>query len=370
LNVRVAEAASAKEIFVTAKPAKKGDVQEQARTLLAEVAEVLRRHGAHPMQERLFGTEAAVEQAAALRPAAYGDLDDGVPPNLLVVPEGPTGALAGIQVHAIATDETPTRLGIGDKACGRLLQAGGVGYVALSGITAPETGDRSQQARAIFEKAMQILRPLGGTMRSVARTWLWLGDILAWYDTFNAVRNRFFTECGLIDPETQDRHLPASTGIGVGPAGEAECALDVVAMVGPKVDIRYYRAAGMQQSAYNYGSAFSRMASAVTPAGTCVYVSGTAAIDEAGATMHVGDAPAQVKVTVDNVRACLRDLKCTDDDVVHAIAYSKTPEVQALFDAEYAARMPWPCVSVLSDVCRDDLLFEMEATAWPGVATE
>jgi len=355
---------------VTATPDQRRPPQEQAQTLLAEVATALHRHGARPIQERIFGTEEAVRQAAVLRPAAYGDLDDGVPPNLLVVPQGPTGAMAGIQVHAVATDETPVLLGDGNQPCGRMLEAGRLGYVALSGITAPEAGDRTQQARAIYEKAMRILRPLGGTMRSVARTWLWLGDILAWYDAFNTVRNRFFTECGVIDPDAHDTRLPASTGIGVGPAGEAECALDVVAMVGPAAGIRYYRAAGMQQSAYNYGSAFSRMASAATPAGTCVYVSGTAAIDEAGATVHVGDVPAQVKVTVDNVRACLRDLKCTDDDVVQAIAYSKTPEVQALFDAEYAARMPWPCVSVLSDVCRDDLLFEIEATACPGVKAE
>lgn len=355
---------------MTALADKRRPPQEQAQTLLAEVAAVLRRHGARPLQERFFGTEEAVQQAAALRPAAYGDLDDGVPPNLLVVPEGPTGALAGIQVHAIATDETPTLLADGGQPCGRMLAAGGLGYVALSGITAPEVGDRTQQARAIYDKALRLLRPLGGTMRSVARTWLWLGDILAWYDAFNAVRNGFFTECGLIGPKARDTRLPASTGIGVGPAGEAGCALDVIAMVGPEAGIRYYRSAGMQQSAYNYGSAFSRMASAATPAGTCVYVSGTAAIDEAGATVHIGDIQGQVKMTVDNVRACLRDLECTDDDVVHAIAYSKTPEVQALFDAEYAARMPWPCVSVLSDVCRDDLLFEIEATACPGVASE
>jgi enamine deaminase RidA (YjgF/YER057c/UK114 family) len=343
--------------------------EEQAGMLFAAVADVLRREAAWPVQERVFGTEPAVRAGADARTAAYGDLADDVPPELLTVPEGPKGPLSAVQVHAIQSDERPAVVTDQDRPCGRMLTVGGVGYVVLSGLTAPEAGSNTDQARTLFEKATHLLRRIGGGMESVARTWLWLGDILAWYDAFNAVRNRFFTESGLIDDTSGRTRLPASTGIGVGPAGEAACALDVVAMVGPKASISYHHAAGMQESAYEYGSAFSRVAKAGTPGGTSVYVSGTAAIDEAGLTRHVDDAAGQIDMTLDNVRACLKDMKCGDEDVVHAIAYSKTPEIQALFDGEYLPRLGWPCISVLGDVCRDDLLFELEATACPSAET-
>ncbi|MFO8012354.1 MAG: hypothetical protein R6X20_03510 [Phycisphaerae bacterium] len=363
--MRINQSETAKEVFVTVTPEEVRPAGEQAKAMLTEVAAVLKREGARPVQERLFGTEAAVRAAAEARSAAYGDLADGVPPELLAVPEGPNGPLSAVQVHAVQTEQRPTVLTDNGRPCGRMLNLGGVAYVALSGLTALEAGSNTDQARALFDKALHLLRRVGGGMESVARTWLWLGDILAWYDAFNAVRNRFFSEAGLIDGSGRTR-LPASTGIGVGPAGDAVCALDVVALVGPKASLSYYHAAGMQESAYEYGSAFSRVAKAGTPGGTSVYVSGTAAIDEAGQTRYVGDAAGQIDMTLANVRAALTDMDCGDADVVHAIAYSKTPEIQALFDREYAPALGWPCVSVLSDVCRDDLLFELEATACPA----
>jgi len=365
-SVRLSQSGTGKEVFVTVTPRSARPAGQQAETLFGGVAEVLRREGARPIQERVFGTEEAVRIAADARTVAYGDLDDGVPPALLRVPEGVQGPLGAIQVHAVQSQEPPAVLTENDGSCGRLLNTGSIGYVALSGLMAPEAGTNADQAGAVFEKAANLLRRIGGSMASVARTWLYLDDILSWYDALNAVRNRFFLNTGLIDPDAGKQRLPASTGIGVAPAGDAACALDLVAMVGPKASIAHYCAAGMQECAYEYGSAFSRVATAGTPGGTTVYVSGTAAIDEAGHTQYLGDAAGQIEMTLENVQAALRDHDCTDADVVYAIAYSKTPEVQARFDREYAPRLGWPCISVLGDVCRDELLFELEATACVG----
>jgi len=365
-HVRVKGSDNAAEVFVTAISETSRPADEQAELLYTAVADVLRRENARLLIERAFGTDDALSHAADARKAALADLDDGVPPVLLSVPEGPNGPLSAVQAHAIRTDEPCNILTEDNKPCGRILGANGLGYVALSGLTAPEAGANVDQAQAIFTRAANVLRRLGSSMQSVARTWLWLGNILDWYDDFNTARNQFFTECGLIDTSGTDRRLPASTGIGIGPTGPAACALDVVAMIGQEASVECYHAAGMQQCAYEYGSAFSRVSRAKTPAGASVYVSGTAAIDEAGVTVHVGDARGQIDMTVENVRACLRDMDCPDTEVVQAIAYSKTPEIQALFDREYAPRIPWPCISVISDVCRDDLLFEIEAMGCPG----
>jgi len=356
------------EVFITANPTEALPVAEQAEALFSGIADALRSHEAHILQERIFGTDAALQDAVPVRNAVYQELDDGVPPVLLSVPKGPYGKLCGVQVHAVSCDKAPTVVRSGDAVCGRKVEANGLGYLTLSGLVAPTAGANTDQARTIFERAASILREIGADMFSVARTWLWLQDILSWYDEFNGVRSSFFRDRGIIEGGRHENRLPASTGIGVGPAGRALCALDVIATIGEKACIKYYRAAGMQQPPFEYGSAFSRASTAQTPAGRTVYVSGTAAIDEAGITQCVDDAKGQVDMTITNVQAVLRDLDCRDTDVVHAIAYSKTPEVQDVFHRDWAD-LGWPCISVISDVCRDDLLFEVEATACPGAQT-
>ena len=359
------ESGGTAELFITATPRRSLALNAQAQELFSGLANVLRRRRARVLQERVFATPAALPAVLAARAAAYGDLDDGPAPILLAVPAGPMGAIAGVQVHAVRSGAVPQVIRLGDRPVGRAVPAAGGTYVTLSGLVAPEAGSNTAQARAIFEMAEAALRQAGGTMRSVARTWLWIEDILAWYGNFNRVRNQFFTERGLLNGNPLHNFLPASTGIGVRPAGAPHCALDVVAVVGGESAVEYFGAAGNQQNALDYGSAFSRTAQAATPAGKTVYVSGTAAIDETGKTRYLGDSSGQIALTLANVRACLRDMACTDADVVHAIAYSKTPEIEK----EVLGRLGelgWPCVSVIGDICRDDLLFELEATACPG----
>jgi len=359
------ESESAAEVFITATPDRRDSASAQAEALFQAVRDGLESHRARILQERIFASESALPAVLAARSRMLGPLDDGVPPILLRVPEDRFGPVPGVSVHAVRAAAPPKPLRHKGAACGRIVEADGFRFVALSGLTAPQAGPNDAQAKAMFEMAQACLGEVGATMRHVARTWLWLGDILAWYDDLNRVRNQFFGSCGLLDGDPSVPHLPASTGIGVHPAGGAACALDAVAVIGPKGRVEYFREAGNQRSPYHYGSAFSRAARASTPAGHTVYVSGTAAIDKAGNTNPVGDVRGQVHVTVENVRAALKDLGCTDAEVVQALVYSKTLEVQETFHRDYAG-LEWPCVSVIADVCRDDLLFEAEATACPG----
>ena len=138
--------------------------------------------------------------------------------------------------------------------------------------------------------------------------------------------------------------------------------MDLTAVIEPRGATEYLGALGRQQCALEYGSAFSRASRAVTPAGRTVFVSGTASIDAAGATTNIGDAPAQIQTTIQNVQAVLSDMGLGDQDVVQVVAYSKTTEVEDIFK-HMKDHLAWPWVSVVCDVCRDDLLFEIEAAA-------
>lgn len=95
-----------------------------------------------------------------------------------------------------------------------------------------------------------------------------------------------------------------------------------------------------------------------------MFVSGTASIDAKGATTHVGDAGGQIEATIENVRAVLRDMNCADTDVVQVVAYCKTTEVEDIFE-KLKSRLDWPWLTVICDICRDDLLFEIKTMAMP-----
>jgi len=365
LDVRVIESPASAEVYITASPSPGAPAARQAAEVFADIRNALTAAHARILEERVFATERSLETIRPIRARAYGELDDGVPPTQLVVPAGGMGELAGVQVHAVRCDRAPEPLRLGESVCGRRIKLGQSSYVAVSGLSAPEAGMAAAQARKMFEKAESVLRQVGADMHSVARTWVWLDDILSWYDEFNGVRNRFFVEHGLLNGSTRTGHPPASTGIGVSLAGRPRCGLDLVAICGEPGCVRHYSRAGHQNPPYQYGSAFSRASKAATPAGGTVFVSGTAAIDDRGITQHVGDVAAQIEATIGHVRAVLQEMSCTDADVVQAIAYSKTVEAEKAFRARQR-NLSWPCLSVIADVCRHELLFEIEATACPG----
>jgi hypothetical protein len=65
---------------------------------------------------------------------------------------------------------------------------------------------------------------------------------------------------------------------------------------------------------------------------------------------------------MENARAVLRETGCSDKNVSQAIAYCKTIEVQRVFN-EFKKDLHWPVISVVCDICRPELLFEIEAAA-------
>ena len=90
-----------------------------------------------------------------------------------------------------------------------------------------------------------------------------------------------------------------------------------------------------------------------------------AAIDAAGRSTHVGDAVGQIQATFANVRAVLAEAGCAEADIVQAVAYCKTPEVEAAFREGFGG-IGWPFVVAVGDICRLELVFEIEVTACPG----
>jgi enamine deaminase RidA (YjgF/YER057c/UK114 family) len=363
LQTRSVASALSTEIYISATPGEEMTLQDQAREIFSSIHDILRSNQAHILQERVFSTQPAVETLRRARSAAYGDLDDGVAPSFLVASEGSSGPIAGVQVHAVRSSSKPEIIELEGKLCGRILRVPGRAYLTLSGLSDPRHQQAAEQAKMMMEKAEAVLKKFGADFLSVPRTWMWLKDILSWYDDFNRVRTAFFTERGLIGAGSRQA-MPASTGIGLGPADGGCCAMDLVAVLEPTDCTQYLQVTNKQHSALDYGSAFSRAASSIMPAGRTVFISGTASIDADGATTHVGNAAGQIHATIENVRAVLSEMQCRDDDVVQVIAYCKTTEAEKVFNS-IKDKLPWPWLTVICDICRPDLLFEIEAAAMP-----
>ncbi len=372
LEIRSVESPASTEIYISAVPAESASGQNQAQEIFSGISDILRSKKAYILAERVFAAQNAMEILSRARSQAYADLDDGVAPSFLMAKDGLSGPIAGVQVHAISSNIQPEVVKLDSTPCGRILRTPGrdpalresCSYLTLSNISAPQYSEATQQAEAMMKTAESVLKQFGVDFLSVPRTWMWLKDILSWYDDFNHVRNKFFTERRLIGEGTR-QSMPASTGIGLGPADGNHCAMDLTAVLEPQNSIQFLQAVGKQQCALEYGSAFSRASRATTPAGQTVFVSGTASIDADGATTHIGDASGQIATTIENVRAVLADMNCKDEDVVQMVAYCKTTEVEKIFNASKGA-LDWPWLTAICDICRPDLLFEIEATAMPN----
>lgn len=372
LDTRVVESSVATEIYITATPGENGTLQDKAKDIFSGIREILGSKKAHFLQERIFGTKSAMEQVLHVRSQVFNDIDDGIAPSALCGKEDMCAPFAGVQMHAVISDTKPEAIVLDGTLCGRIIRVPGRAYITLSNVCAEpsiqKAGNPSEQAKVMMQKSESVLKQFGADFLSVPRTWMWLSDILSWYDDFNQVRNKYFTERGLIGKDSR-QSMPASTGIGLYPAEGGKCSMDMTALLEPADSIQFLGAVGKQQCALEYGSAFSRASRSITPAGDTVFVSGTASIDAGGTTTNIGDALGQINATIENVRAVLRDMNAADEDVVQAIAYCKTTEEEEIFNT-VKDNLPWPWITMICDICRPELLFEIEATAMLGAGKQ
>ena len=126
--------------------------------------------------------------------------------------------------------------------------------------------------------------------------------------------------------------------------------------------------------AYDYAkpSSFSRgMRVDLGGGAVMLLISGTASIDEHGATVHVGDFRAQCRRTFQNITALLASEGVTWKDIVRTTCYLRDIDRDyAQFNEERTAfykeqgLVPLPAsTGVQAKLCRPELLVEIEAIA-------
>jgi enamine deaminase RidA (YjgF/YER057c/UK114 family) len=266
-----------------------------------------------------------------------------------------------MQIHAVSGTPVQTLTHDG-RIVGRTFYEGEAKHCLLGDIGPSNVSlPAPEQARETLENLEAALGLAGMAMSDVARTWFFLDDILAWYGSFNEVRNGFFAR-----RKMRKDSLPASTGVaGKNPRGEALVAGAWAVKSHDDAPVVRIVPSPKQCPAPAYGSAFSRAIEIVSPHRRRLLVSGTASISPDGRTAHVGDTRRQIELTMEVVAAILKPRGMALADATRATAYFKSAADHPLFTAWCGDNgfEELPVVSACGDICRDDLLFEIELDA-------
>jgi len=344
---------SIKEHFITLTP--QGD--ESPESLFHRAADVVAQVG---------GDVVSIE-SLGMAPSDRNSLDvlntslngDGVPVGW--VENARTDNLCGVHIWLVEGAKV-VPLCLDGRRVGTAFGDDHARYCRLVGLLpSSAAASRKGQAEGVLRQMNAALLDYGMTFSNVLRTWFYNTDILDWYGDFNNVRDAFFRE-----KEVFGKLVPASTGVGGCNAIGAALIAGTFAVEARDASVKAFAVPSpLQSSALDYGSSFSRAVELDTPDHRRLYVSGTASIDKAGKTVFLSDTPAQVKLTMEVVQAILRSRDMDWTDVTRSLVYFKNAEDAGLFAAyrEENDLPAFPAVVVENDICRDDLLFEIEVDA-------
>lgn len=270
--------------------------------------------------------------------------------------EKPT--LTGTQILAISgVPVSPIKLG--KQIVGTVYESD-AGKICYLGGLLPDNIDRSNkdQTTEVFQKIEKALNLVDMDFSHVVRTWLYINNILDWYDDFNVARTEFFNQ-----KQVFEKLVPASTGIGVSNPKSAALITEVIAIKPHSGKVHIEKVGSpLQCPATEYKSSFSRAVEVKFSDYRRLYVSGTASIDGDGNTIYVDDIIKQIARTMEVVEAILKSRDMDWGDVSRAIAYFPDLSHAYLLE-EYCKENSIPYMPIAiahGDICRDDLLFEIE----------
>jgi enamine deaminase RidA (YjgF/YER057c/UK114 family) len=356
------------------------DPAEVCGNIYQEVVEILAHDNMKIVHDRLFGSLALKDEVTAAREAVLSDFPSHQQLPFTYIEGKPIWGegFAGIQLRAIDPVKTGDEVWTifhREVPVGRGWRKNGNTYLMVQNlhgipVDGDNSEDRSAQAGRMFTRAEALLMEQGATYQNVVRTWIYLDDILDWYDEFNVARNEKYREFQLIpaaktDSVAEKIYLPASTGImGNNPQGAA-AVMDMLAIIPSSTNnIMIKHETGLRQnSPFRYGSAFSRATRIEEIDITHIMLSGTAAIDEAGKSLYPGDPRRQIQKTLEVIAALIEKGGAAMTDICEATVFLKHPQDVIVYQEvmEEWGLDTIPSVIVVADICREELLFELDA---------
>jgi enamine deaminase RidA (YjgF/YER057c/UK114 family) len=262
------------------------------------------------------------------------------------------------------------------------------------------TGEPYPESLSALQRMEQHLARAGVGFDQVMRTWIYVNQITEGpegrqrYQELNRARTDFFRDRRLCarnrGPSAPATIYPASTGIGT---SGRQVVMSCMALDSERPDVFLMPLENPQQtSAYEYAAKyspqspkFSRAMAVVQGHFVATLVSGTASIVNAR-TCYFGDIVRQTEQTIDNIQRLiapenfaqhgLTGAGATLKDIAKLRVYVKRQEDYEKCREVCERRLPRvPAIYLQADVCRPDLLVEIEAVAFspfngraPGVS--
>lgn len=346
-----------REFHVTVEPLPGESPQVVAERLHAFV----RANAARIVRQEAFGTNDACRELIARHTHISGK--PNWPISCIEALSCENAPLAGLHALAISGVEIEP-LFEGKRPVGTVFSDGFARHCILGDIV-PEISKSGREGRTheVFQKLARHLESAGMKLTDVARTWLFLDDILEWYGLFNKKRREVFKQFHVFD-----HCIPASTGIGTANPHQAALLAGAWAVRSIQGSATVHPVESpLQCSARDYGSCFSRAVEVSTPDLRRLLISGTASIAPDGATEFVGDVRKQVARTMKVVEAILFSRGMRWRDTSRATVYLRNASDAWAF-GEYMEeqKLVLPVLLTEATVCRDDLLFEIELDALAG----
>jgi len=240
-----------------------------------------------------------------------------------------------------------------------------------------------------FEQIRSLFSSVNVRFDQVIRTWLYLGGIVAdegptqRYKELNRARTDFYRDIPFLADRLPAGHAervyPASTGIGTEGRG---IMMSAIALVTERGDIQAVPLENPRQTpAFDYADCyspaspkFSRAMALSCGNYATIFVSGTASIT-ASETQHVGNAAAQTHETLDNIEALISEenlgrhglpgLGTSLDGLALVRVYIKRAADYEQTRAACEQRLgEVPTIYAVGDVCRPELLVEIEGIAF------
>ena len=387
-RVAVAEFNSVVHVFATASPRIEGDLREQAKDAFEAIDEAMREHGAAGSVVHQVVFVAERESMAACR-QIMRELYGRDMPATSFVPQPPCDGKR-LSIEAIGLGKGGAEATI-ERKSEQLVVAryGDMEWVYAAGAVPRTSAPGAYEKSACALQMLRRLLPDGGAHFSqIVRAWFYLGGIVddegdhQRYHEFNRARTDFYQDIQFLGdrlPEgANGRAFPASTGIGT--SGKGVC-MSALAVASPRRDVVAIPLENPRQTAaYRYGKEyspqtpkFSRGMALHCGRDTMLFVSGTASITHSE-TRHLGDVEAQTHETLDNIAALISQENLgrhglpgagTSLEGLAVIrAYVKRPEDFAAVRDVCRLRLgDTPATYVVADVCRPDLLVEIEGIA-------
>ena len=212
----------------------------------------------------------------------------------------------------------------------------------------------------------ETMRAAGMPCNHLVRTWFYLSYIDRDYSLFNTLRRELFDRVG-VDYTPSANELPASTCIGA-KSPFADCELEFLCC--DKQSAQLSRVYNPDQNEadgahYRYHPTFSRALLVCTKHFRELQISGTASIGPQGDSMHCENPEEQIRRTLRGVGNLLHNAGMDYGDIVTATCFFKRAEDARLFSTLVREMniASFPHVPVVGDVCRKELLFELDGIA-------